>query len=55
MEFLFIHSLPTLLIPLPLTPFTTEEVTGRTNEAAEGAKKAPRNPPSCFFYALLFQ
>ena len=55
MEFLFIHSLPTLLISLPLTPFTTEEVTGCTNEAAEGAKKAPRNPPSCFFYALLFQ
>ena len=29
-------------------PFTTEEITGCTNEAAKGANKAPRNPPSSF-------
>ena len=36
-------------IPLPLIPFTTEEITGCTNEAAKGANKAPGNPPSCFY------
>ena len=42
-----------LLTPYPLTSFTTEEITGCTNEAA----KAPRNLPSYFFlfFALLFQ
>ena len=30
-----IYPLPTLLTPLPLIPFTTEEVTGCTNEAAK--------------------
>ena len=38
-----------LLTPLPRIPFTTEEITGCTNEAAKGANQAPRNPPSCFF------
>ena len=33
-----------------LITFTTEEITGCTNEAAKGANNAPRNPPSCFFY-----
>ena len=42
-----------LLTPLPRIPFTTEEITGCTNEAAKGANKAPRNPR--FFHASLFQ
>ena len=41
----FIH----LVTPLPLLPFTTEEILDCTNEVARGSKKAPRNPPSCFF------
>ena len=41
-----------LLTPLPRIPFTTEEITGCTNEAAKGANKAPRNPPSCFFVSF---
>ena len=40
--------LPALLTPLPVIPFTTEEITGCTNEAAKGADTVPRNPPSCF-------
>ena len=40
---------PALLTPLPLVPFTTEEITGCTNEAAKGANKAERNPPPYFF------
>ena len=47
-KFLFIYLLPALLISLPHIPFTTEEITGCTNEAAKGANKAGRNPPSCF-------
>ena len=46
---LSIYPLPALLTPLPLIPFTTEEITGCTNEAAKGANKAPRNLPFCFF------
>ena len=37
------------MIPLPVIPFTTVEITGCTNEAAKGAHTAPRNPLSCFF------
>ena len=48
-KFLFIYPLPTPLTPLPLIPFTTEEITGCTNEVAKGANKAQRNLPSCFF------
>ena len=48
-NFLPIYRLPALLTPLPLIPFTTEEITGCTIEAPKGANKAPRNPPSCFF------
>ena len=47
-KFLSIYPLPALLIPLPLIHFTTEEITGSTNEVAIGANKAPRNLPSCF-------
>ena len=36
-------------ISSPFIPFTTEEITGCTNEAPKGTSKAPRNPPSCFF------
>ena len=39
-NFLFIYPLPSLLTPHPLTPSTTEEITGCTNETAEGANKA---------------
>ena len=46
---LFIYPLPALLTPLPLIPFTTEEITGCTNEAAKSANKAPRNPSSSSF------
>ena len=47
---------PAPLTPLPLIPFTTEEITGCTNEAAKGANKAPRDLSSCFlFHVLLFQ
>ena len=46
----FIHiSSAALLTPLPLIPFTIDEISGCTNEAAKSATKAPRNPPSCFF------
>ena len=50
-KFSSIYPLPALLAPLPLIPFTTEELTGSTNEneAAKGAKKAPRNLLSCLF------
>ena len=48
-KFFTIYPLSALLPPLPLIPFTTEEITGCTNEAAKGANKTPRNPPSCFF------
>ena len=50
-KFSSIYPLPALLAPLSLIPFTIEEVTGSTNEneAAKGAKKAPRNLLSCFF------
>ena len=46
---MFIYPFPVLLTPLPLIPFTTEEITGCTNQEAKDADKAPRNPPSCFF------
>ena len=55
-KILLMYPLPALLTPVPLIPFTTEEITGCTNEAAKGANKAPGNPPSCFFFHfLLFQ
>ena len=54
LKFLSIYPLPALLTPLPLITFTTEEVTGCTNEAAEGVNKAPRNSPSCFFYFMFY-
>ena len=38
-----------LLTTLSPVPFTTEEITGSTNEAAKGGNKAPKNQPSgCF-------
>ena len=43
------YPLLALLTPLPLIPFTTEEITSCTNEAAKGSNKAVRNPLSCFF------
>ena len=45
---LFLY-LPALLTSLPLVPSTTGEITDCINEAAKGANKAPRNPPSCYF------
>ena len=47
------YALPALLTPLALIPFTTEEITGCTNEAATSATKAPKNPPSYFFILCL--
>ena len=43
------YPFPALLTPPPLTPFTTEEITGCSNETANGANKAGRNRSSCFF------
>ena len=37
--FLSIYPFPALLTPLPLIHFTTEEITGFTNEATNGADK----------------
>ena len=48
------YPLPALLTPLPLIRFTTEEITGCANEAAKGAIKAPKNPPSWFFYLMFY-
>ena len=33
--------------------FTTEEITGCINEAANGANNAGRNLPSCFFFVSI--
>ena len=49
---LFIHLLRVFLTPLPLIPFTIEEISPCTNEAAKGANKAPRNSSSSFFISL---
>ena len=49
------YPLPALLTPLPLIPFTTEEITGRTIKVAKGANKAPRNLPSCFFVSYFYK
>ena len=43
------NSLPALLTPLPLIPFTIEEITSCTSESTNGASKAPGNLPYCFF------
>ena len=48
LKFLFIYPLPALLPPIPLIPLTAEEITSCATEAAKDAKKAPRNPSSCF-------
>ena len=37
------------MTPLPIIPFTTEDITGCTTETANGANKAARNPLSYFF------
>ena len=54
---IFIHMfkfrLQALLTPLPLIPFTTEEITVCAVEAARDANKTPRNQPSCFLFHLL--
>ena len=42
------YPLHALLTPLPLIPFTTEEISGCTIKAAKVANKARRNQPSCF-------
>ena len=42
------------MIPLPVIPFTTEEITGCTKEAAKGTNTAPRNLPFCLFYFMLY-
>ena len=42
---IFLH----FLTPLTLITYTTEEITGCTDEAVKVANKAPRNLASCFF------
>ena len=37
LKFLSIYPLSALLTPLPVIPFTTEEITGYINEATKGA------------------
>ena len=44
------------MTPLPVRPFTTEEVTSCTTEVTKGANKGSRIPPSYFlFHILLLQ
>ena len=55
---MLLYSLPALMTPLPVIPFTTEEITGCTNEASKGANKAVRNVPSwlcisCFTVSVI--
>ena len=52
-----LYHLLAFLNPLPLMPFTSEKITGCTNEAAKDTNKASRNPSSSFylFHVLLFQ
>ena len=45
----FIYPLSAFLTPLPIIPFTIEEITGSTIEATEDDSKAPINLPSCVF------
>ena len=40
-KFLSVYPLPALLTAPPLIPFTTDEITGCTNESAKGANKSP--------------
>ena len=44
LNFLSIYPFPALLTPPLPTPFTTEEITGCTNEAAKDGNRAPNNP-----------
>ena len=53
-HFLFIYPLPALPTPHPLTPFTTEEITGSTNETAKGANEAEEVCRLVFFLILCF-
>ena len=48
-KFISIYSLSAVLTHLLLIPFTTEKITGYTNEAAKSSSKAQRNPPSYTF------
>ena len=45
----FVCPFPAPLSTLPFIPFTTEEITGCTNEATKSANKAKKNSPSCSF------
>ena len=47
------YPFPPLLTPLPLISFTTKEITGCPNEAANGVNNAGRNPSSCFSISCL--
>ena len=48
-KFVFINPLLAFLTPLLLIPFTTEEITGWTNEASTGVDKIPKKLPLCVF------
>ena len=47
------YPFPPLLTPLPLITFTTEEITGCRNEAANSVNNAGRNLSSCFSISYL--
>ena len=46
---LSIYPVSAILTPLPLIPFTTEEITGCTIEVTKGANNARRNQHHWFF------
>ena len=51
--YLPMHLLLALVTPIPRIPFTTKELTGYTNEAANGANKPPGNLPLFFSFFIL--
>ena len=53
-NFFSMYPFPAFLTPFPPIPFTTEEITGCTNDAAKGASKAGRNPTYCFLFHVFF-
>ena len=56
-NFLFIYLYPALLTPHPITPFTTEEITGCINETAKVLTKQKKSVVLFFFkfHVVLFQ
>ena len=48
------YRFPALLTPVPLAPFTTEEISGCTKEAVKGVDKTGRNPHFSFLYFMFY-